>query len=545
MDRYRRLPSYHYKNNEDGLLTESVGKPLRDYKIYGNLAYDGLPIEYQRVEYIESTGTQYIKTGVAPQHTFPGFDATFLTKNALSTSGFGAILGVRTASKYVEFQLSTYSSGTSGILRYSDQEHDAGLVAGEKTHVTLKNRVYTDSSGVSTSITASFNGPEYQIALFALNEKNTIKQYGKVQLYSLKLYSGDIVVRDFIPCYRKSDGEIGLYDLARRHFYTNDGTGTFLKGNDIYQSPNTPVIHTSVGNAVLPEEYQRVSCIETTGGQYINTNFTPTGKLTVEGKISLPQPTKEVARLGTEGYGWEFGFPSSGNRMFSYLKTVSSIGVNPTTSIYNTLLDFVAVNDYDNNYRSLGLNIDNSFVDSSSVDTSYRQNLLLFDYRKTYPFVGKCYGMKIYDNDVLVRDFIPCYRKSDGVIGMYDLVDEIFYTNEGTGVFLKGEDKNLYKNIYKIPITLRGKNISPFYQPTTVITNITTTITSDTIEFDGDGTADYRCVTTGKLSPGTYALCISQLSGAESMESTYEAFFIWKKNTWVALAMCYVPNTGQ
>jgi hypothetical protein len=39
---------------------------------------------------------------------------------------------------------------------------------------------------------------------------------------------------------------------------------------------------------------------------------------------------------------------------------------------------------------------------------------------------------------VLVRNFIPCYRKSDNVIGMYDVINDAFYTNSGTGTFIKG-----------------------------------------------------------------------------------------------------------
>ena len=43
----------------------------------------------------------------------------------------------------------------------------------------------------------------------------------------------DIVTREFIPCYRKQDGEIGLYDLINNQFYSNDGTGQFSKGADV------------------------------------------------------------------------------------------------------------------------------------------------------------------------------------------------------------------------------------------------------------------------------------------------------------------------
>ena len=55
MDRRRFLPTYHYEDNTDGVLTESVGNPLRDYKIYGNSIQDGTPSPEEPVE-IQSVG---------------------------------------------------------------------------------------------------------------------------------------------------------------------------------------------------------------------------------------------------------------------------------------------------------------------------------------------------------------------------------------------------------------------------------------------------------------------------------------------------------
>ena len=72
--------------------------------------------------------------------------------------------------------------------------------------------------------------------IFGLNYNGTVQYFTKCKLYSMKLYEDSIIVRDFIPCYRKSDGEIGLYDLVNNVFYTNKGTGTFLKGENVYLS---------------------------------------------------------------------------------------------------------------------------------------------------------------------------------------------------------------------------------------------------------------------------------------------------------------------
>lgn len=46
-------------------------------------------------------------------------------------------------------------------------------------------------------------------------------------------------------------------------------------------------------------------------------------------------------------------------------------------------------------------------------------------------------AFQIYDNDILVRDFVPCINPS-GIVGMYDMVGKIFYGNDGTGTFIAG-----------------------------------------------------------------------------------------------------------
>lgn len=50
--------------------------------------------------------------------------------------------------------------------------------------------------------------------------------------------------------------------------------------------------------------------------------------------------------------------------------------------------------------------------------------------------------LSIIENDTPIREFIPCYRKSDLVAGMYDRVNGVFYTNAGTGEFIVGPDVN-------------------------------------------------------------------------------------------------------
>ena len=56
---------------------------------------------------------------------------------------------------------------------------------------------------------------------------------------------------------------------------------------------------------------------------------------------------------------------------------------------------------------------------------------------------AKCAFFKISDaGGALIFDGVPCYRKADGEIGMFDLVSKTFLTNAGAGTFTKGADVN-------------------------------------------------------------------------------------------------------
>ena len=87
-------------------------------------------------------------------------------------------------------------------------------------------RDITSKSGNQSSSMILFGGS------FDGNSPTPISAYN-MKVYRLKIYEEDELVREYVPCYRESDNEIGLYELVNNVFYTNNGTGTFNKGNDI------------------------------------------------------------------------------------------------------------------------------------------------------------------------------------------------------------------------------------------------------------------------------------------------------------------------
>lgn len=93
-----------------------------------------------------------------------------------------------------------------------------------------------------------------------------------------------------------------------------------------------------------------------------------------------------------------------------------------------------------------GLYIDDNRIDSrgpSSTRCRYNYPFTLFGYFNPDGFHGS--KMRIYRftlgwyiTDPYV-DLIPARRKSDGVLGMYDIIRNTFYTNIGSGTFSYGE----------------------------------------------------------------------------------------------------------
>ena len=52
---------------------------------------------------------------------------------------------------------------------------------------------------------------------------------------------------------------------------------------------------------------------------------------------------------------------------------------------------------------------------------------------------GRIFSCQITTADGLVRNFVPC-KNPDGVIGMYDVVNDKFYQNSGSDTFIAGTD---------------------------------------------------------------------------------------------------------
>lgn len=195
-----------------------------------------------------------------------------------------------------------------------------------------------------------------------------------------------------------------------------------------------------VGQWRLPSAYQEVEWIQSSWTQYINTGYTPL--TTTEFDLTF----EKVSQVST----WDcpFGTRKQYNQQAYYIWYVSSSSyyafgnnhVDPSSvPFYSTWVK------YNITYKNWVLSNGSQTV-NVSVNSSPYWNLHLFcdldNGSISEKSAIKLYSFKLYESGTLVRDFVPCYRIADSVIWLYDLVNDVFYTNNWTWTFTKWPDVN-------------------------------------------------------------------------------------------------------
>lgn len=215
-------------------------------------------------------------------------------------------------------------------------------------------------------------------------------------------------------------------------------------------------VYTWVDQTRLPAEYQEVEYIET------NASWTETSStwqvidtwyiVNPNTKISIDLQCKSL--LSQSRLFWCYSTNSSYVTFNAYIDWSlrwsrcannwdwqwQSTFLNADTNRHTFVLDNVSFQIYTN--WTQVYNNNNSYNMSNSASHSLPLFALWSDPHNQYwwHLDAKIYWCKIYNNNSLTRDFVPCYRKSDSVIWMYDIVNNQFYTNTGTWTFTKGSD---------------------------------------------------------------------------------------------------------
>ena len=199
---------------------------------------------------------------------------------------------------------------------------------------------------------------------------------------------------------------------------TQNGTYNPPSGVDGY-APVTVNVSGGSSDPSLPAEYQEVEYLQCYDYQYISVGSLSRG--TIVG-IDLSQDTITSSESGFCGH-------SSGGRNELYFKDANIFWFSSMPQIDFSILSSISAGQRVSIMVALPATGDGFWIGC------YRND--------AYPFTGKIYRAEIKQQNNVDRILLkPCYRKADNTIGFYDVVNSVFYTNQGSGSFGKGSDVN-------------------------------------------------------------------------------------------------------
>ena len=271
---------------------------------------------------------------------------------------------------------------------------------------------------------------------------NIIVSYDTGKTPQFMLINGVSVGTNGVSVWTESSG---LTIGSRMYNSENSGfKGKLLKVgvyNRQFTQDEAVELYNSEKGMFLPDDYIQLEYIEGTGTQWIDSGvkanqdtvveieFEITGNETGYGAVFGARTNSSsncflaFSRCGNGKIGIQIGNSGSKNCNTSQsLNVVYKLKAsNGNITVNGDSVNFTTVSDFET-----PLNVRIFDIANGNTSSSGTGNRIL---------IGKVYSFKLYESNIIIRNMIPSKRKSDNVIGMYDMVSRQFFTNSGTGSF--------------------------------------------------------------------------------------------------------------
>ena len=240
------------EDNEGEMLhiTNTTGARFNSLEICGNEKQDYyLPDGYTQLEYLESSGTQYIDTGYkANQKT--EYEVKFSYSKMIDSSN-GFVLGARISSTEENLSV-TCDSGTIFVGRGNNYASiNSSTIVNQKYKIKVtENSIVKDGATIGSTANDFEGTGTYNVRLFGCINNGVAYRTFSGKIYYCKIWDNGELVREFIPCKRNSDNVLGMYDKVNNVFYTNSGSGVFTAGQEQKISLDYPAKIKTVGNNI-------------------------------------------------------------------------------------------------------------------------------------------------------------------------------------------------------------------------------------------------------------------------------------------------------
>ena len=390
------------------------------------------------IEYIESTGTQYIDTGIN------GTEVTrFVIKGTCLPSGQNnsQFLGGTQSSSYTFFG-ARYRTAEMKTNWYCTNSADISI--GDPSHLSIIEATIESKTSQYGTLTDLVDGSVKEFVKFSTSQwgfpnENLLLFGGDSQrrspnatCYMLQLYTKDGLVRDLRPCI-DAKGTVCMYDMVTKKYYYNQGTGTLTAGNKI----------------------NFVDYIIFDGKSYIDTGYKPNPNSSVSVTYNPHYNSVFSCIFGTQD-------GADTNRFYALISsTPYRVQVNScksSTAYFGISENGLVTNSngtFTSQQQKVELTIDNYnkqiSVKSDELTKTYnteqyssthhtpecRYSMLLGDRSSggvpstSNRFKGEIYGFEIMESGELVQDLRPCVVAGEACF--YDMVTGKIFTNTGTG----------------------------------------------------------------------------------------------------------------
>ena len=196
-----------------------------------------LPEGYTAVEYIQTSGSQRIDTGVKSSASI-GLSADFCFTDTRSNQNLAqAYDGSGKYYQLMVLMLSSWGSPDGSVwflcsYRNTSQYFKKADTDRHAYHFNADGQYTVEMDGIQYAKAdpsqTTFPADARNLYLFARNSPS-VDGYAHMKLYSCAMYDGGRKIRDFKPCL-DTDGVPCLYDLISKTAFYNQGSGSFTWG---------------------------------------------------------------------------------------------------------------------------------------------------------------------------------------------------------------------------------------------------------------------------------------------------------------------------
>lgn len=456
--------SLPYEASIDGLAQAALEQARANGWVL-TLQYDEaeLPAGYTRLDYLESTGTQWMDTDITLEKFGKAVHDIQFTSPA---------------NKYMGFRAEDFSFATGlafGVDPYGRLWY--GGVGTFEQPGLLNRDLWTLS--VNEGVAQLSIGDNFQ-------KKKTLPSTNAVTIYSVfsglnqvegvmaKMYTVNIHDRSnqlqlaYIPCL-DSEGVPCMYDLVTRQPFRNNGTGQFTVGMTLdqvrslslpagggqltlalpYEASIDKLAQTALEQARengweltlqyaeydVPAGYRKLDFLESTGTQWIDTGV----KLSSESEVKCEwETTEDYSELDSTYTKVVYGVEESPTVRF----TLYSIQAKRMRFDCPTII-WAEKPIKDARYKTEHSQTNGVYVNDDKIGNfqseafACTRNAQLFNRSGSYYFTGRIYSFTISSSGEMQLDYAPCITP-EGKLGMYNKVDGSFQENKGSGSFIAG-----------------------------------------------------------------------------------------------------------